>query len=154
GAWPVPAGCEPDDRSMGDAGLDVNPDRSAAARLHSGFVKSRMSRADGGRPGRGKIGQFRLQTLHFEPKRPSARKNKGNRAGGGVPLGKLDGQQIKDIVLMRGIYVLALAGQNALETQGCPTPSEFMIAAVVCAFPVETIEPDNEPFFPRPPMNI
>src|SRR5262245_27304920 len=112
-----------------------------------------MGRADGGRPGRAKIGQFRLQAFHFESKRRSARKNKRNRTGRGVRFGKLDGQEIEDIVLLRGSYVLAFAGQNALETQGCPTPTEFMIA-VVRTFPVETIEPDDEPLFPRPPVNI
>jgi len=49
--------------------------------------------------------------------------------------------------------VLAFAGQNALEAQGRPASPKLVIGAV-CALPVETIEPDDEPLLARPPMDV
>ena len=80
-----------------------------AFRLRGGLIKLGMAGADGGRPGRAKIGQFRLQAFDLEPQGRSAGKAQNYHPGWRFSFLKFDRQKIENLVLARRIHVLALA---------------------------------------------
>ena len=83
--------------------------RLMAFRFRGGLIKLGMAGTDGGRPGRAKIGQLRLQAFDLEPQSCSAGKAQNYDPGWRFSFLKFDRQKIENLVLARRIHVLAFA---------------------------------------------